>query len=106
VDVRVLAGGGASQAACAGPSKRRLRLTVTLSPHRVRAGRRTKVTVRVRAGKAALRGAVVRLGGKRAVTGRRGRAVLRVRFARPGSRRAVASARGYRSGKATLRVVR
>ncbi|MEA2470874.1 MAG: endoglycosylceramidase [Thermoleophilaceae bacterium] len=106
VNVSVVAGGGPSQSSCAKPGKKRPRLTVTLSPRRVRAGRRVKVVVWVRAGKAAVRGAVVRLGRKRSVTGRRGRAVLRVRFAKPGRHRAVARARGYRSGKATLRVVR
>jgi hypothetical protein len=72
----------------------------------VRVGRRLKVVVRVRAGKSPVRGAVVRLGGKRAVTGRRGRATLHVRFKHRGRRHAVARARGYLPGRATLRVVR
>jgi hypothetical protein len=106
VTVNVVAGGGASQSSCAKPSAKRVRLRVSLKPHRVRAGRRVKVLVRVRAGKSPVRGAVVRLGGARAVTGARGRATLRVRFAHRGRRHAVARARGYLPGHATLRVLR
>jgi endoglycosylceramidase len=102
--------GGAAQSSCAPPPKSlraaKTRLRVSVRPRGVRVGRQVKVRIRVRAGKAPVRGAVVRLGGKRAVTGRRGRAKLRVRFRRPGRRAAVARARGYRPGRATLRVVR
>jgi endoglycosylceramidase len=106
VTVDVVGGGGAAQSSCAKPGLKRLRLRVVLSPRRVHAGRRVRVVVRVRAGGKPVRGAVVRLGGKRAVTGRRGRAKLRVRFAHPGRRVAVATARGYRVGRAKIRVVR
>ena len=104
---------GAAQSSCAKPQPfagtgKKTRLRVSLKPRRVRVGRRVRVRVTVRAGsrKSPVRGAVVRLGGKKRVTGKRGRAVLRVRFRKTGRRRAVASARGYRRGKATLRVVR
>ena len=106
VTVDVVAGGGAAQSSCAKPGSKRLRLRVALSPRRVHAGRRARVVARVRAGGKPVRGAVVRLGGQRAVTGRRGRATLRVRFAHAGRRTAVAKARGYRVGRAKIRVVR
>jgi hypothetical protein len=106
VTVGVVAGAGAAQSSCAKPGAKRLRLKVTLKPHRVRAGRRVRVTVRVRAKGKAVRGAVVQLGGKRAVTGRAGRAKLRVRFKKAGRRHAVARARGYKPGRATIRVRR
>jgi hypothetical protein len=112
VSVTVVRGSGPAQSSCAlrapfgGPAATKLRVSV--SPRRVRVGRRVRVRVLVRAGAkgSVVRGAVVRLGGRRAVTGRNGRAVLRVRFTKPGRRAVVAKARGYRSGKATLRVVR
>ena len=99
---------GPTQASCVAPARTRPRLRVSVSPRRVRAGKRVRVRIRVRAGQARspVRGAVVRLGGKRAVTNRRGRATVRVRFSRPGRRVARARARGYRSGRATLRVRR
>jgi hypothetical protein len=53
-----------------------------------------------------VRGAVVRLAGRRAVTNRSGRAVFRIRFRHTGRRTVVATARGYEAGKASLRVVR
>jgi endoglycosylceramidase len=101
--------GGTSQSSCAAPpvaGAARLRLRVTLSPRAVRRGRPVTVRVRGRAGRAPVRGAVVRMGRKRAVTGRRGLARLRLRFTVAGRRKAVARARGYRSGRATLRVAR
>jgi hypothetical protein len=67
-------------------------------------GRLVRVRVRVRAGKSAVRGAVVRVGQRRGVTDRRGVARVRVRFMRAGKRKAVARARGYKLGRATLRV--
>ena len=104
---------GAAQSSCAAPApfssaKPKTKLRVSVKPRRVRVGRRVRVTVTVKAGskRSPVRGAVVRLGGKKRVTGRRGRARVRVRFTKPGRRKAVAKARGYRSGKATLRVVR
>jgi hypothetical protein len=106
VEVTVVAGAGASQSSCAKPGGKKLTLRVALSPRRVAVGRRVRVVARVRAGGKPVRGAVVRLGGKRAVTGRRGRAKLHVRFKHRGRKRAVARARGYKPGRATLRVQR
>jgi endoglycosylceramidase len=108
VTVAVTKAGG-FQSSCAAPGRPRAgpaRLRVSLSPHAVRAGRSVRVRVTVRAQGRGVRGAVVRLGGRRALTNRRGRAVLVLRFARPGRHRAVARARGYRAGRATLRVRR
>jgi endoglycosylceramidase len=106
VTVAVVAGRGAPQSSCAKPSKARARLKVSVSPRRVRAGRRVRVSVRVRAGGKPVRGAVVRVGGKRAATGRRGRAKLRVRFKHAGRKRVTATARGYKRGRAIVRVRR
>jgi endoglycosylceramidase len=101
---------GTPQSSCAPPPRSgrtaRARLRVSLSPRVVRVGRRVTVRVRVLAGRAPVRGAVVRLGGRRVVTGRSGRATLRLRFGHSGRRKATARARGYRQGRATLRVVR
>jgi endoglycosylceramidase len=107
--VTVVPGGVASQTSCAPPpragqAKRRLRVSVR--PRVVRQGRLVRVRVRVRAGRSPLRGALVRVGQRRGVTGRRGVARVRVRFMRAGRRKAVAKARGYRLGRATLRVIR
>jgi endoglycosylceramidase len=112
VAITVLPGRATSQSSCAlrsgfqAPSLTRLR--VSISPRRVRVGRRVRVRILVRAGarRAAVRGAVVRMSGRRAVTNRRGRAYLRLRFRHAGRKVAVAKARGYRSGKASLRAVR
>jgi endoglycosylceramidase len=106
VTVGVVAGRGAPQSSCAKPTRAKARLAVSVSPQRIRAARRVKVTVRVRARGRAVRGAVVRLGGRRATTGKRGRVRLRVRFKHPGRRRVTATARGYKRGRATVRVRR
>jgi endoglycosylceramidase len=109
VKVTVVRGAAPAQSSCARPAARgsRTRLRVSLRPRTVRTGRRVKLRITVRAGRSGpVRGAVVWLAGKRAVTDRRGRARLTVRFRRPGRRVAVARARGYRLGRARLRVVR
>jgi endoglycosylceramidase len=106
VTVAVVPGRGAPQSSCAKPTKAKPRLGVSVSPRKVRAGRRVKLTIRVRARGKAVRGAVVRVSGRRATTGKRGTAKLKVRFKRPGSKRVTATARGYRPGRATLRAVR
>jgi hypothetical protein len=87
-------------------AQRAKRMRLTLRPRRVRAGRRVRFRLRVRAAGRPLRGVRVRLGGKRAVTGRRGRARITRRFARRGLRRAVARRPGYRRAVARVRVVR
>jgi endoglycosylceramidase len=110
VGVTVTRGGG-TQSSCAPPAAKgsrsaRTRLRVTLRPHVVRTGRRVSVRLKVRAGSAPVRGAIVTLAGRRVATDRRGRATVRIRLARTGRRVAVARARGYLSGRAALRVVR
>jgi endoglycosylceramidase len=100
---------GTSSATCAVPAARgatALRLRVSAAPALVPAGRRATVRVTVRAGSPAraVRGAVVRLAGARAVTDRQGRARLRKRFMRVGRRSAKATARGFTSGRATVQV--
>jgi endoglycosylceramidase len=87
---------GATRATCKPPP-----LLVKLKPRRVRAGRRVALTVAVRP---AAKGALVRVGRKRARTGASGAARLRVRFARRGRIR-VSVRSGRRSGHATLHVV-
>jgi endoglycosylceramidase len=100
VKVTVEPGGAASAATCG-------RLRVTVRPKRVRAGRRARLRVRVRAGGKPIRGARVRVGKRRAVrTGRSGRARIRARFERRGARRVVARKAGYDRGRAKLRVRR
>jgi hypothetical protein len=82
------------------------RLRVTARPRRIRAGRRTRVTFTVKRGTRRVRGARVRFAGRSHRTGRRGRASFTVRLSRRGVRTAVASKRGYRSGRASVRVLR
>jgi len=77
-------------------------LLVSVSPRRVKAGKRARLTIRVRP---AVKGAAVRVGGRRARTDGHGRARVRVRFARAGSVR-VSVRMGARSGRARLRVIR
>jgi endoglycosylceramidase len=88
---------GVTHATCKPPP-----LLVSVSPSRVKAGRRVRLTVTVRP---AVRGAVVRVGRHRARTNANGVVRLRVRFARRGSVR-VAVRSGHRSGHATLHVLR
>jgi endoglycosylceramidase len=108
VFVTVVPGNGAPQSSCAirQPFNAVTRLSVRVSPTRVRVKRKVTVKVVVKAKGKVVRGAVVRLAGHRAVTSRSGRAVFKIRFRRTGRRSVVASARNYDSGKATLRVVR
>jgi lysophospholipase L1-like esterase len=79
-------------------------LSVRVAPRTLRAGRRTLVRVRVRMAGRPLRGATVRLAGRRAVTDRHGRARLRVRYARPGRHTLVVRARGAVTARAAIRV--
>jgi endoglycosylceramidase len=110
--VSLVAGSGAAQSSCAPPpgsaGAARTRLRLSLTPGRVRAGRLVTLRFLVLAGRgsstAPVRGAVVRLAGKRVVTGRAGKAHLALRFARSGRKVAVATARGYLAGRATVRV--
>ena len=85
------------------------RLRVAVSPRRARRGVPVRLRVRVRARRSgrlrAVRGASVRVAGRRARTDRRGRATLRVRFMRPGPRQVTARRRGFRSGRTIVRVL-
>jgi hypothetical protein len=100
------AGGGGGDGQAGGGAGGRRRMRATVSPSRVRAGRRTRFTFRVRAAGRPLRGARVRFAGGRAVTGRRGRASLVRRLRRRGVRRARVSRAGYRTATARVRVLR
>src|SRR5205085_447059 len=101
----VARGSGPPQSSCAirTPFNAITPLRVTVSPKRVRVNRRVTIKAVVRAGprRKVVRGAVVRLAGRRAVTGRHGRVVFRIRFTRAGRRAVVAKARDYQTGKAT-----
>jgi endoglycosylceramidase len=87
---------GSTRATCAPPP-----LIVRVAPRRVKAGKRSRITVTVRP---AVRNAVVRVGRRRARINAHGRARLRVRFARRGTVR-VQVRDGRRAGHATLHVV-
>jgi hypothetical protein len=77
------------------------RLRLTVRPRVVRRGRRTVFRLQVRP---RLPGVVVRLGGRRAVTGRGGGARVAHRFRKRGRYRASARLAGWDSGRATVRV--
>jgi endoglycosylceramidase len=87
---------GATRATCKPPP-----LLVSVKPRRVKAGKRVRLTVTVRP---ALRGATVRIGGRRARTGKAGRVRIRTRFARRGGVRVTVRS-GRRSGHTTLHVI-
>lgn len=85
----------------AAPPVVRLKLSVT--PRRVRAGRGVRISVRVTSGGRPVRGARITFAGRRVRTGRRGRAVLKVRFRRTGIRKLVVRS-GSRRATATVRI--
>jgi endoglycosylceramidase len=109
VFVTVIRGRAPDQSSCAirKPFNALDKLGVKVSPKKVRVRRKVTIKVVVRAGPArkVVRGAVVRLAGRRAVTSRSGRAVIRIRFRHPGRRTVVARGRNYEPGRATLRVL-
>jgi endoglycosylceramidase len=88
---------GATRSTCKPPP-----FVVKLKPKHVRARVRVRVTITVRP---AVKGALVRAGGRRARTDAKGVARVRVRAARPGKLR-VDVRSGNRAGHAFLRVVR
>jgi hypothetical protein len=100
--------GNAGPVATIGKGKRaapRPRLRVTVAPRKAHAGTPTTFRIRVRDARGrGVRGAVVRLAGRRVKTNRRGRATVRVSL---GDRRryTVSARRGRASGKASVRVV-
>jgi hypothetical protein len=91
-------------AATKGAAKAPLR--VTLTPRKVRPGKHVTLRATVRANGQSVRGAVVRIGRKRARTDAHGRARLKMRFTHSALRKVVAKAAGYKSGRATVRVRR
>jgi endoglycosylceramidase len=88
---------GTTKATCKPPP-----LVVKVKPKRIKAGTRVRLTVTVRP---VAKGAVVRVGGRRARTDAKGVARLRVRFAKP-RRLAVSVRSGTRRGRTPLRVTR
>jgi endoglycosylceramidase len=110
VFLTVVPGGGPPQSSCAirQPFNALTKLGLSVSPKKVRVRRRVTIRAVVRAGPArkVVRGAVVRLAGRRAVTSRSGRAVFKIRFRHTGKRTLRATARNYEPGKASVRVVR
>ena len=107
VTVKVQPGSGVtSSCATALASGAKPRLSVRVTPRRVRHGRRVTLRATVRANGRAVRGAKVRIGRKRARTDSRGRARIRIRFTHAALRKVVAGATGYREGRAKVRVRR
>jgi len=88
---------GTTTATCKPPP-----LAVRVKPKRIKAGKRVRLTITVRP---AVKGAAVRIGGRRARTNAKGVARLRVRFAKP-HKVAVSVRSGTRRGTAQLRVTR
>ena len=89
----------------AGPTAMRL----YPKPVRVRAGRRVRFRFKVLtsdSARAAVAGAVIRFGGRRARTDAAGRAYITVRHTKAGSKRASASKPGLRKAVAKVRVLR
>jgi hypothetical protein len=94
-----------SQCMAQGASVRPPRMSLSVRPRRLRAGRPATIRARLRSTAPGCRGSVrIRLAGRRALTNARGRARLRVRFARPGPRLVRASKSGCRSARARLLV--
>ena len=88
------------------------KLRISVSPHRARAGRRTRFlftvwAVSAKTGKRVnVSRARVRFAGRRFLTNRRGRVKVRMRLKAPGRRVVRASKSGYRKGTARVRVLR
>ena len=96
-----------SEGPCTPPAAGRPRLRASVTPARVRVGRRTTFAIVATASEPrCIRGARVRLGGRRTRTGERGRARIRTRFAVPGKKRVVVSKAGCRRAVAVVRALR
>jgi endoglycosylceramidase len=95
-----------SASAVAGAKQRLTKLRLSVAPQRVRRGRTTTFTFRVKGGRFAVRGVRVRFAGHTARTNARGRAKIRVRLKRSGLRRAGAWKRTYRRGSTSVWVAR
>ncbi len=86
---------------------RRGRLSVSVAPRRLRAGRRVRIRVRVRMAGRPVRGARIFFAGRRVRTNAAGRVVFRVRVrSSTGRRRLVVRVPGATTRKVTLRVTR
>ena len=88
------------------------RLGLTVTPRRVRAGRRVRFSFRVTqrgasasSVRVAARRATVRFAGRTLRTDSRGRASVVLRLGRAGSRRVTATKRGFRSARSSVRAV-
>ena len=87
-----------------GGARDRLKMTVT--PKRVRKGRRVRFSFRVTAGGDPVARARISFGGKRMRTNSRGRAAATIRFRKPGLKRARVGATRLVKGSARVRVLR
>lgn len=97
--------GGPARSSC-DPGTVGPRLSVSVRPRTLRAGRATRLRIKVRAKGRALPGARVRVAGARTTTDRRGAATLRVRYARAGRVQLLVAATGHRLARVALRVRR
>jgi hypothetical protein len=88
------------------PTAPRARMHVAVNPSLLVRGRRTRVSVAVSAGGAAVAGADVRAGGKAKRTGAAGIATLTLRFGQLGRHRIRVTRADLRPGRASVRVIR
>jgi polyvinyl alcohol dehydrogenase (cytochrome) len=106
----IVAFGDTSTAGPTSTAKHKPKLRLRVRPRRVRARQRVRLRFRTTRGRGAaarpVRGAVVRVRGRRVRTKQNGRAGVRVRFRRRGIRVVRARHRGMRSARATIRVLR
>jgi len=77
-------------------------LAISVSPHRVRAGKRTRLRFTVTSNGDAVAGATVRVGKKRATTDAHGHASLTIVIRRRGPHEATTRKSGYRPAHATF----
>jgi hypothetical protein len=89
-----------------GGGSAREKLRMTISPKRVRAGRRVRFTLRVTAGGDPVQRARISFGGRKLRTDRRGRARATIRFGKANLKRGRVGATGFRKGTARVRVLR
>jgi hypothetical protein len=89
-----------------GRTSRPGKLKMTISPKRVRAGRRVRFRFRVTASGEPVSRARISFGGKKMRTNSRGRAVATIRFRKTGLKSGRAGARSLRKGIGRVRVLR
>ena len=90
----------------AGSGSRGAKLKMTVSPKRVRSGRRVRLTFRVTGGGDPIKGARISFAGKKLRTASSGRARMTVRLGKKGLRRARVGATRFSKGGAYVRVLR